>query len=72
MLFCPSKYSCPGHNSVTAGRILFNIVHVGPPGGVDVPFVGCDTFDPEKLEPLGVKVICLFTQVNILVRAITL
>ena len=37
-----------------------------------MPFVGCDTFDPKKLDPLGVKVICLFAQVNILVRAITL
>ena len=37
-----------------------------------MPFVGCDTFDPEKREPLGVKVICSFAQVNILVQAITL
>ena len=37
-----------------------------------MPFVGCDTFDPEKLDPQGVKVICLFAQVNILVRPITL
>ena len=35
-------------------------------------FVGCDTFDPEKLDLLGVKVMCFFAQVNILVRAITL
>ena len=31
----------------------FHIAHVGPPGGVDVPFVGCDAFDPEKLDPPG-------------------
>ena len=37
-----------------------------------MPFVGCDAFDPEKLDPQGVKVICLFAQVNILVRPITL
>ena len=50
----------------------FYIAHVGPPGRVDVPFVGCDTYEPEKLNPQGVKVICLFAQVNILVRAVTL
>ena len=27
MLICPSEYSCPGHNSVTAGRILY-ILHM--------------------------------------------
>ena len=37
-----------------------------------MPFVGCDTFDPEKLDPQGVKVICLFARVNILVWPITL
>ena len=37
-----------------------------------MPFGGFDIFDPEKLDPQGVKVICLFAQVNILVRAITL
>ena len=47
----------------------FHIAHVGPPGGVDVPFWGHDAFDPEKLDPQGIKVICLFAQVNILVRA---
>ena len=27
MLICPSEYSYPGHNSVTAGRILY-ILHM--------------------------------------------
>ena len=48
--FDPEKLDPQG---VKAICLFAHIAHVGPPGGVDVPFVGCDAFDPEEL-------ICLF------------
>ena len=40
MLICPSEYSCPAHNSVTAEEDSFHVAHVGPLRGLDVPFGG--------------------------------